>query len=250
MIDIIPAIDVIGGRCVRLAQGDFARKTVYDANPINAAKRFRDAGLKRLHMVDLDGARTGGPKNLSTLESVSVIADDIVIDYGGGVRTNEDVADVLSAGASFVNIGSLTVKEPELFAEMVRRFGAEKFLPGADARGGMAAVSGWRTVTNTPVRELLLRFAGLGIREAFVTDVASDGMMLGPAVGFYRELLNAAPGIGLIASGGVRGIDDVHELEDAGCTGVIVGKAFYEGTITLKEISKYVGKANSAVSRR
>ncbi len=247
MIDIIPAIDVIDGCCVRLEQGDFARKTLYEADPLVAAMRFRDAGLARLHMVDLDGAQHRRPRNLATLERVALITD-MTIDYGGGVRTADDVDAVLSAGASMVNIGSLTVKEPERFADMVRKFGAQKFLPGADARDGMAVVNGWETVTDTPVEELLEQFAWLGIRAAFVTDVGSDGMMRGPAVDLYKELINAAPDIGLIASGGVRSIEDVNELDEAGCTGVIVGKAFYEGTITFEEISKYVGKANSAVS--
>ena len=247
MIEIIPAIDLIDGKCVRLEQGDFARKKIYADDPREAAKRFRDAGLTRLHMVDLDGARTGRPQNLAALERVADL-HDMVIDHGGGVRTTGDVQSVLSAGAAMVNIGSLTVKDPESFAGMVREFGPDKFLPGADARGGMAAIDGWKTVTETTVCELLARFAGLGIRSAFVTDVGSDGMMKGPAVGFYKELRNAVPDIGLIASGGVCGIDDLDLLEQAGCAGVIVGKAFYEGTITLEEISNYVGKANNSMS--
>jgi phosphoribosylformimino-5-aminoimidazole carboxamide ribotide isomerase len=247
MIEIIPAIDLMDGRCVRLEQGDFARKTLYDADPIEVAKRFRGAGLRRLHMVDLDGARSGRPQNLETLERVAML-DGLVIDFGGGVRTKVDAASVIDSGASLVNIGSLTVKHPELFAEMVHRFGPDKFLPGADARDGFVAVHGWADVTSTPVSDQLAKFRDLGIKSAFVTDVSRDGMMEGPALGFYKELINGSPGIRLIASGGVRNIADLLELRSVGCAGAIVGKAFYEGSIKLAEVAGYVGKADSAVS--
>lgn len=247
MIEVIPAIDVIDGKCVRLEQGDFSRRTVYDADPIDAAKRFRDAGLTRLHIVDLDGARAGRPQNLAVLETISSL-DDLLIDFGGGVRTTGDVKALLDAGASAVNIGSLTVKEPALFANMVRRFGPDKFLPGADICGGKAAVDAWKTVTSTNVIDLLARLRGLGIKEAFVTDVGSDGMMKGPAIGLYKELMASLPDMGLIASGGVRSIDDIRELDAAGCVGVIVGKALYERTIKLEEVAAYAGKADRGVS--
>lgn len=245
MIEIIPAMDIIGGKCVRLEQGDFARRKVYDAEPVDAARGFGDAGLTRLHMVDLDGARCGVPQNLRTLERVanSVSA---TIDYGGGIRTAEDVRDVLSAGAAKANLGSLAVKRPECFARLVDEFGPDVFLPGADARNGMAAVDGWATDTDTKVADLLQWFSSLGIKEAFVTDVGKDGMLLGPAVSYYRELRSVVD-IDLIASGGTRSIGDLVDLEAAGCRAVIIGKALYEGLISLTEVAGYVSKADRAV---
>lgn len=246
MIEIIPAIDIIDGKCVRLAQGDFARKTVYPDDPAEVAVRFRDAGIERLHVVDLDGARTGRPINLPTLERITA-ASGVIIDYGGGIRTSEDVEAALNAGATIVNIGSIAVTQPEVFIEMIDTFGAERFLLGADVKGQKIAINGWRTDTDVPVFGFLRKFAELGVKDVFVTDVGLDGMMAGPSLGLYRQIRNALQEVRLIASGGVRSMADIDQLAAIGCKGVIVGKAFYEGGITLREVSNYVGKANHSM---
>lgn len=240
MIEIIPAIDIIDGKCVRLRKGDFDDKTSYGSSPVEAATRFRDAGLRRLHMVDLDGAKTGTLRNLRVLEDVAA-ATGLEIDFGGGVRAEGDVASILCAGASMINVGSIILSDPATFHAWVRKFGREKFLPGVDSRAGFAASNGWAESTGRPVIEVLSELASGGFDQAFVTDVDSDGMMQGPAVEFYRLLIDTLDDLRIIASGGVRSVSDIEALEAAGCSGVIIGKAFYEGEIDLKEVSKYVG---------
>lgn len=246
MIEIIPAIDIINGKCVRLAQGDFARKTVYQDDPAEVTVRFCDAGIERLHVVDLDGARTGQPKNLPTLERIAAVSG-LIIDYGGGVRTNEDVEAALNAGAAIINVGSIAVTQPEVFIEMIETFGAERFLLGADVKDQKIAINGWRTDTDVPVFGFLREFAELGVKDVFVTDVGLDGMMAGPSLGLYRQIRNELQEVRLTASGGVRSMSDIDELAAIGCRGVIVGKAFYEGSIALQEVSNYVGKANHSM---
>ena len=238
MIEIIPAMDIIDGRCVRLVQGDFARRTVYSDDPVETALRFEAAGLRRLHMVDLDGARSGAPCNLEVLQRVAS-STSLIIDYGGGIRSEPDVADVFDAGAKLINIGSLAVRDPDTLDDWIDRFGAERFLIGADSRNRMAAIDGWHTDTAVPIVDLIRRFAAHKIAGFFVTDIAKDGAMAGPAVELYREVINAVPGVGIIASGGIRSIGDIDELERAGCSGVIIGKALYEGTIELEGLAKY-----------
>ena len=240
MIEIIPAMDLIDGSCVRLVQGDYARKTVYSDDPVETARRFEVAGLRRLHMVDLDGARSGMPCNLRVLERVAS-STSLIIDHGGGIRSESDVAAVFDAGAKMVNIGSLAVRQPDDLAKWIGRFGGERFLIGADSRKGMIAIDGWHTHTAVSVIELMRRFAGIDVSGFFVTDIAKDGAMSGPALGLYQELMTAEPGVHIIASGGVRSVDDVDELEAIGCAGVIIGRALYEGTIKLEDLAKYVG---------
>ncbi len=238
MIEIIPAMDIIDGRCVRLSQGDFARRTVYEADPVETAKRFEAAGVKRLHMVDLDGARSGRVTNLAVLERVAA-ATSLIVDFSGGIKTDEDLSAVFNAGASLAGIGSVAVKEPQRFARWSAAFGSDKFLLGADVRGRHLAVDGWLTDTQTEIREFLNTIAPLA-SAVFVTDIAKDGAMQGPAAALYRELHAAHPGLNLIASGGVRNIDDIRELRSAGCSGVIVGKAIYEGAIKLEEFAEFL----------
>lgn len=240
MIEIIPAMDLMGGKCVRLTQGDFLRQTVYSDDPLDTAKRFEAAGLKRLHMVDLDGARSGTPANLHVLKRVAS-ATSLIIDYGGGVKDETDVAAVFGAGASIINVGSIAVRQPESFLGWLEKFGSEKFLLGADAQGSKVAIDGWQTSTKVPILAFLRDFAERGVTRAFVTDIASDGAMAGPALKLYHKILRAVQEIDLIASGGVRSIDDIDELESIGCSGVIIGRALYENTIKLEDLAKYAG---------
>lgn len=249
MIEIIPAMDIIGGKCVRLSQGDFALKTEYADDPVDTALRFRDAGLTRLHMVDLDGARLGSPHNLDTLRRVAE-RSALKIDFGGGVRTDADAADAFSAGAALINVTSVAVAEPERFESWIGTFGAERILLGADSRNGNIATNGWRNDTRLPVTDFIRRYAEKGVNEIFVTDIGRDGMMTGPNVDLYRQIVTDLPNVRLIASGGVRSIEDIEALDEAGCSGAIVGKALYEGLMTLSEISDYVGEKDNTLPRR
>lgn len=240
MIEIIPAMDLIGGKCVRLTQGDFSRETVYSDDPLDTAKRFEAAGLKRLHMVDLDGARSGTPANLHVLEYIAS-ATSLVIDYGGGVKSETDVAAIFGAGAAMINIGSVAVRQPESFIGCLEKLGNNKFLLGADSKNGKVAIDGWQTSTKVPILAFLRDFAERGVTHVFVTDIASDGAMAGPALELYRKILEEVQEIDLIASGGVRAINDIDELESIGCSGVIIGRALYENTIKLEDLAKYAG---------
>lgn len=235
MIEIIPAIDLIEGKCVRLSQGDYTKKTIYNENPIEVAKQFQDAGIKRLHLVDLDGAKTGKIKNIAVLEKIAS-QTSLSIDYGGGVKSTTDFQSVLNAGAKFVAIGSVAVKQPLLFAEWLSVFGAEKIMLGTDVKENKLAVSAWQETTDIDIFEFLKEKTKQGIKHVFSTDISKDGMLSGPAIELYKNLHASFPEIGLIASGGVSCIDDVYAVEKAGCSGVIIGKAIYEGRINLHDL--------------
>ena len=230
MIEIIPAIDLMDGRCVRLSQGDFARKKVYGNDPVDIAKAFEAAGIRRLHIVDLDGARTGSITNLKVLERIGA-ETSLTSDFGGGVKTEDDVRAVLDAGASMVSIGSAAVKHRERFLGWTETFGRSKFLLGADVRDGKIAIDGWQTETEFGIVEYLRELSSEGITRAFVTDISKDGLLEGASVRLYRKILEELPGFELIASGGVSRIEDVVELAEAGVSGVIIGKAIYEGLV-------------------
>jgi len=240
MIEIIPAIDLIDGKCVRLTQGDFARKKVYADDPLEIAKQFRDVGIRRIHMVDLDGAKTGTLKNLAVLERIAN-GIDATIDFGGGIKTESDLNNVFDAGAAIANIGSIAVKEPELFFSWIESYGNDRILLGADAKNEKIAINGWQVETDVSIFDVLRNYAENGVSAAFVTDIGRDGAMMGPSVGLYEKILSMIPRLKLIASGGVSTIEDVAELERIGCSGVIIGKAIYEGRITLAGLSKYAG---------
>ncbi len=240
MIEIIPAIDLIDGKCVRLTHGDFSRKTVYSGDPVDTAKQFEAAGLKRLHIVDLDGARTGRPANIDVLKLIAD-ATSLTIDYGGGLRSANDIAEAFAAGASMVNIGSLAAREPSTFIGWLSQFGPDRILLGADSKAGFVAVDGWQTATSIFLFDYLAHLTSKGVASAFVTDIASDGALGGPATPLYRKIRSELPSLGLIASGGVRSVADIDELDAIGCTGVIIGKALYEGNITPEDLAKYVG---------
>jgi phosphoribosylformimino-5-aminoimidazole carboxamide ribotide isomerase len=235
MIEIIPAIDLIEGKCVRLAQGDFARKTVYDANPLETAKRFESFGLQRLHIVDLDGAKRGKIANLRVLETIARNTN-LTIDFGGGIKTDEDLKSVFDAGAAMASIGSLAVKNAEKFFEWLEKYGSEKILPGADVRNKKLAINGWQTETEIEILPFLREYFAKGVTQTFVTDISKDGLLQGSANELYAEIIREIPGLKLIASGGVSRIEDIYELEKIGCAGVIVGKAIYEGRIKLEDL--------------
>jgi phosphoribosylformimino-5-aminoimidazole carboxamide ribotide isomerase len=240
MIEIIPAIDLIEGKCVRLSQGDFAQKKIYRENPLDAAKEFENAGLKRLHIVDLDGAKNGKVTNLKVLESIAAAAN-LQIDFGGGIKTDEDMKAVFNAGAQMASIGSIAVKNAEKFFSWLEKYGGEKILLGADVRGEKLAINGWQTATEIEILPFLREYFSRGVTQAFVTDISKDGLLEGSANELYAKIRREIPELKLIASGGVSDIEDVIELEKIGCSGVIVGKAIYEGRINLEDLAKYAG---------
>ena len=237
-MEIIPAIDIIEGKCVRLTQGDYAQKTVYNENPLEVALEFQDAGLKRLHLVDLDGAKAGAVKNWKVLESIAG-KTGMLIDFGGGIKTEKDVDIVLNSGAALATVGSIAVKNKDLLLQWMKQFGAEKFLLGADVKEGKIAISGWLEETDIEVVEFIRAYKEEGIQQVFCTDVSKDGLLQGPSTELYQEILNALPGLHFIASGGVSTLKDLEDLQQIGCAGAIVGKAIYEGRITLQELKKF-----------
>jgi phosphoribosylformimino-5-aminoimidazole carboxamide ribotide isomerase len=236
-MEIIPAIDIIDGKCVRLTQGDYAQKKIYNEHPLEVAQAFEDAGLRRLHLVDLDGAKAGKVKNWKVLETLAG-KTGLVIDFGGGIKTVSDVDIVFNSGAALATIGSLAVKDGPLFVSWLEQYGAGRFLLGADVKNEKIAVGGWLETTDRWVYDFIREYMENGIRQVFCTDVSKDGLLQGPALDLYRNILDKFPDLHFIASGGVSGMSDVEELAEIGCKGVIIGKAIYEGRITLKELTK------------
>ncbi len=240
MIEIIPAIDIIDGKCVRLSEGDFARKTIYNDDPAAVAQEFADAGIRRLHIVDLDGAKTGSPKNLAVLEHIAAIKH-LTVDFGGGIKTDEDLAAVFEAGAAVASIGSIAVRSPETLERWIARYGGERIFLGADVRDGKIAVNGWQTSTDIDVIPFLRSWFAADIKRAFVTDISKDGMLAGPSSELYKQIRLELPELELVASGGVSSMDDIYELDRIGCSGVIVGKGIYEGRIAIGELIHNAG---------
>lgn len=241
IIEIIPAIDIIDGKCVRLSQGDYGQKTVYNENPLEVAKMFEDAGLKRLHLVDLDGAKAHHIVNHRVLENIASNTG-LIIDFGGGLKSDEDLKIAFDAGASMVTGGSIAVKSPETFLRWIEKFGAEKIILGADAMDGMIAVAGWQERTGTDIFSFIQSWHGAGIRKIISTDISRDGMLQGAAIELYKQILGSVPDAYLIASGGVSSMNDILELQRAGIPAVITGKAIYEGRITMEEIVRFLNK--------
>jgi len=239
MIDIIPAIDIIDGKCVRLSQGDYQTKKIYSESPVEVAKEFEANGIKRLHMVDLDGARQSKITNLKTLEAVAS-GTALEIDFGGGVKTTEDVQSVLNAGAAMINIGSIAVKQPELVETWIQQFRAEKILLGADVKDENIMIHGWQQSAGLNIIDYISAYINKGINQVFCTDISKDGLLQGTSIDLYKKILIAFPQLHLIASGGVTDISDVEELLAIGCSGIIIGKALYEGRIQLSQLKKYL----------
>jgi len=235
---LIAAIDLIGGKCVRLTQGDYRKMTIYHDNPVEVAQRFEEAGISRLHLVDLDGAKAQTVVNLHVLESIARYTS-LKIDFGGGVQSDEDIRRVLDAGAEQVTGGSIAVKNPEMFTRWLTTYGSERIILGADARNGKIAVSGWKETTEFSLMEFIGNYVSKGVRYAICTDVSRDGMLQGAAIELYANIMHQFPDLQLIASGGIGSIADVEALMPLNLYGVIIGKAFYEGRITLKELKYY-----------
>lgn len=237
-MQIIPAIDIINGKCVRLTQGDYAQMKVYNENPLEVAKQFEDAGLQRLHLVDLDGAKEGSVKNWKVLEDISRNTK-LSIDFGGGIKQQSDLETVFEAGATFATIGSLAVKSPETFKNWIDIYGADKFLLGADVKDEKIAVGGWLETTDINLFDFIIDYATKGITQVFCTDISKDGKLEGPAVSLYQKIVNHFPDLFFIASGGVSSTEDLMQLKNIGCKGVIIGKAIYEGRITVDQLKNY-----------
>ncbi|HEY8398617.1 MAG TPA: 1-(5-phosphoribosyl)-5-[(5-phosphoribosylamino)methylideneamino]imidazole-4-carboxamide isomerase [Flavihumibacter sp.] len=237
-MEIIPAIDIIEGKCVRLTQGDYSQKTIYNENPLEVALQFEDAGLKRLHLVDLDGAKAGAVKNWKVLETLAA-RTSMVIDFGGGIKKEEDLKIVFNSGAALATIGSLAVKQEALFSEWLERYGTAKFLLGADVKNELIAVAGWLETTDIPILDFISKYMKKGVKQIFCTDVSKDGKLAGPSVDLYKKIIGQFADLQLIASGGVSVLDDLHQLAEIGCSGAIVGKAIYENRISLKELTRF-----------
>jgi len=236
MIEPIPAIDIIEGRCVRLRQGAYDAKAVYDTDPVDLAKRYEDAGMRRLHVVDLDGARQAHVVNVKTVEAI-VRQTSLVVDFGGGIKSEEDLHKVFDAGVPLVTVGSMAARQPDVMGAWLQAFGSEHFILGADARDGKISVNGWKETSELDLIPFIEGYAKQGVQHVLCTDIARDGMLQGPAVALYGEIMKQLPGIGLIASGGVSSMDDIRALDAAGVPAVVIGKALLEGHISLKELS-------------
>ncbi|MCM1138452.1 MAG: 1-(5-phosphoribosyl)-5-[(5-phosphoribosylamino)methylideneamino]imidazole-4-carboxamide isomerase [Muribaculum sp.] len=236
MIEVIPAIDLIDGKCVRLSQGDYQQCTRYDASAVDMAKRFLDAGLTRIHVVDLDGAKASEPKNLTTLERIASV-DGVKVEWGGGIKSDIALRDTFNAGATYAIIGSIAVKSPALFSEWLSKYGGERLVLGADAKDGKVAMNGWLEESSKSISEIVSEFLPFGLTQAICTDISKDGMLQGPSFDLYTSLQAEFPIITFTVSGGISSIDDILRLNEIGLKRVIVGKALYENRITLSQLS-------------
>lgn len=239
MIELVPAIDMIEGKCVRLTQGDYDTQKIYNESPLEVAKQFQDAGVTRLHMVDLDGAKAGDIVNYRMLEKVASHTD-LSIDFGGGLKSDDDLHIAFDCGAQMVTGGSIAVKNPDLFLSWITRYGSERIILGADAKEKKIAISGWKEGTAIDLIPFIKDYQSKGISKVICTDIARDGMLQGPAVKLYQEMQQEMPGLYVIASGGVSSMGDIERLEEANIPAVIFGKAIYEGRISLKEIETFI----------
>ena len=239
MIEIIPAIDIIDGKCVRLSQGDYNRKTVYNEDPLEVAKEFEAHGIRRLHVVDLDGAKASHIVNYKILERLAS-KTGLVIDFGGGLKSDDDLRIAFESGAKMVTGGSIAVKQPEVFTSWIEKYGAEKIILGADVKERKISVSGWLEDTGEELIPFVRKFSQKGIDKVICTDISRDGMLTGPSIDLYKELTDEIKDVYLIASGGVSCIDDIEQLHEAGIPAVIFGKAIYEGRVTLGDLEQFL----------
>lgn len=238
MMELIPAIDLIDGKVVRLTEGDYTQKKVYADDPFEMAKKFEDVGIHRLHLVDLDGAKKGEVVNWKVLEGIAS-KTNLKIDFGGGVKKEEDVKRILESGACWVTIGSMAVKSPELVRKWIGTYGAERFFLGADVREEKIAINGWQEITATDLYAFIHSYLSIGLNYVFCTDISKDGRLGGAAIDLYKKILTSSSSIKLVASGGVSTVDDLYLLQEAGCNGAIIGKAIYENRISLEDLKKF-----------
>lgn len=238
-IEIIPAIDLIDGKCVRLSQGDYNQKTVYNENPLEVALMFESAGITRLHLVDLDGAKAKHIVNHKVLETISA-KTKLIIDFGGGLKSDKDLEIAFNSGAKMITGGSIAVKERDTFLKWLQKYGSDKIILGADAKDGNIAVGGWLETTELTVIDFISDFHNQGISKVISTDISRDGMLTGPSFELYQEIIDTLPKVEIIASGGISKMEDILKLDKMGVPGVIVGKAIYENRITLKQIEEFI----------
>lgn len=239
MINIIPAIDLIDGKCVRLTKGDYSQKKQYDASPLDMAMRYEDVGIRRLHLVDLDGAKSSSPKNLHVLEQIAT-RTSLDIEWGGGIKSDEALRDAFNAGAGHLIIGSVAVSQPELFARWLSGHGGDRLILGADVNDGRVAINGWLEESEQTIEMLIDKFVPYGLKEVICTDITKDGMLQGPTFDLYARLQAEYPEQDIIVSGGISSMDDIYRLNEMGLRHVIVGKAIYEGRIKLDELKDFI----------
>lgn len=235
-IELIPAIDIINGQCVRLTKGDYNQKKVYNDNPVEVAKHFEELGFKRLHVVDLDGAKSKHIVNDSVLKEITK-ATNLVVDFGGGIKTKDDIEKAFEAGASMVTVGSVAVTNRQLFLDWIEIYGAERLILGADVRNGKISINGWKEDSSEELLPFLKHYVDKGVKNVLCTEISKDGTLQGPAIDLYKDIMKAYPDMHLIASGGVSSNDDITELNKAGIPAVVFGKAFYEGKIDIKSLA-------------
>ena len=240
MIELIPAIDIIDGKCVRLTKGDYATSKVYNEDPVEVALEIESYGLGRLHVVDLDGAKSKHVVNHRVLHRIAS-RTSLKIDFGGGIKSDEDLVIAFENGAQMVTVGSVASQQPELFLKWLEAYGGEKMILGADTRDGFISVNGWQEESRQELLPYLGEYLGHGVRNVLCTDIHKDGMLQGPSVELYRQIMATYPTLHLIASGGVSSLDDIRELDEAGIPAVVFGKALYEGRFTLKQLSDFMG---------
>lgn len=239
MIELIPAIDIIEGKCVRLSQGQYESKKVYHENPVEVAKAFEAHGLKRLHLVDLEGAASKHIVNYRTLEAIAT-KTSLIIDFGGGVKTEKDIDIAFSSGAVMITLGSIATIHPEWVEDWILRYGDERIIVGADVNERKIAIHGWKEDSSIKLDSFLRDYTAKGIKNILCTDISKDGMLQGPSIVLYREILETYPKLYLIASGGVSNLDDLYRLQEAGVPAVVIGKAIYEGHISLKQLESFI----------
>jgi phosphoribosylformimino-5-aminoimidazole carboxamide ribotide isomerase len=237
-MQIIPAIDIIDGKCVRLTEGDYTQKTSYSSSPLEMAKLYEANGITRLHLVDLDGAKAGKVTNWKVAESIAAHTN-LIMDFGGGVKTREEAERIMDLGIAYVTVGSIAVKNPETFKEWISVFGPDRFMLGADVKDEMIMVSGWFEASGLQLIPFIESYMALGIRNVFCTDISKDGRLEGPSTALYTKIKKHFPELFLIASGGVAVMDDLHDLVEAGCDGAIIGKAIYENRISIESLKAF-----------
>jgi len=241
MMKIIPAIDIIDGKCVRLSKGDYSTKKIYNEDPVEVAKEFESFGIQFLHLVDLDGAKSKHIVNQKVLENIAN-STSLHIDFGGGLKTQEDIETAFNSGAKQITLGSIAVQNPEFCYEMLQKYGAEKIILGADCENRKIKTSGWLEESDNDIIDFILQYQEKGMQATICTDIAKDGMLEGPSTGLYIEILYKTS-VQLVASGGISGIADVYKMKDIGCTGTIIGKAIYEGKINLQQLQNFIENA-------